>query len=502
MLFKIEIMINQRHEFIGRKNEIFDIENFINSEKAELITIIGKRRIGKTTLTLKSLNDIYLKQENVFIFYFTGQFDVNKNIIKKYLNDKLYSFLKEDSRFSNFLNQNLYNKKAKDIYDFFVNLRTIFYFLKKYYGEQFKFVVYFDEVPWLEGKNITSNGFKNNLALFWNDCFAYEKTVKFFLSGSATQWIEENFINDKGGFHGRITNKINLKPFTLQENYDYLKKNIKENISKKESILYYMAFGGTAYYLSLCQKGLSFEENVKYLFNEGVLVNEYDNLFRSIFNNKVHKDIITFFSENKSIGFTVKDLVKCGFKETETRNALNDLVLSSFIKERKFFNQKGKEKVYYLNDIFSYFYNSFLKKKNKTFSIHDHDFKIWSGFAFELVISNQVDVIKKACGFSDVITEEYSWRNYKSQIDLVIERIDHKIHLVETKFRDKFIYNKEESLNIYNKYNEFQKSFIDSKQNSHIEFILVVFDDIELQHQDDLINRKRKIVKISQEIHD
>lgn len=492
------------HSFIGRENEIFDIENFINSPKAELITVIGKRRIGKTTLIKKSLSDFSLKNNHVYVFYFTGQFGTKKNVIKKYLNDKLFSSLKEDHRFLMFFEEKLYNHHAKDFYDFFQNLRSVFQYLKRNYGEQFRFIIYFDEVPWLEGKNITSDGFKNTLSWFWNDCFAYEKTVKFFLSGSATTWIDENFINDKGGFHGRITDKINLKPFTLQENYDYLKKNIKENISKKESILYYMAFGGTAYYLSLCKKGYSFEENIKYLFNEGVLINEYDNLFRSIFGNKIHKDIITSFSENKSVGFTVKDFIQKGFKETEIRNALKDLTISGFVKERKFFNQKGKEKVYYLNDIFSYFHNSFLKKKNKTFSIHDHDFKIWSGFAFELVISNQVDVVKKACGFSDVGTEEYCWRNKKAQIDLVIERADDKIHLVETKFRDKFIYNKDESEEIFNKYQEFYQDYLDNnkKQNAHIDFILVVLDDIELQHQDDLINRKRKIVKISQELRD
>lgn len=501
--------------FVGRENEIYEIEKIINSNKPELVSMIGKRRIGKTTLIKRSINFFKNKNNNVFSFYFTGQYGLEKNKIKKYLNKELLNYIK-NSEFNYLVDEtkikknkysSLLNLNPKDFINFFSNLKILFNQIKEKYGEQFKFIVYFDEVSWLEGKNISKNGFKNAFSLYWNDFFAYEKAVKMFITSSATQWIVENFLNDKGGFHGRLTKKINLKPFTLQENYDYLKQNINKDISKKESILYYMAFGGVAYYLSLCQKDHTFEENVKFLFKDGVLKNEYDNLFRSIFNKELHKKIITKLAKAKSVGLKAEDFIEFG-SISEIRKALNDLTLSSFVKERKFFNQIGKEKYYYLNDIFSYFHNSFISKKKMSFSINDHDFKIWSGIAFELVMLNQVEVIKKAGGFLDVETEEYCWSKKNdegdgAQIDLVIERKDKKIHLIEIKFRDMYIFDEEEANNIKNKYQQFikEKQHLNKINNYQFEFILVLLDKVKFEVENELINRKRKIVKITEEIN-
>lgn len=87
-------------------------------------------------------------------------------------------------------------------------------------------------------------------------------------------------------------------------------------------------------------------------------------MFKSIFPLETHKKIVTILAEQKSIGRSIKFLVdKIKKSETEIRESLNDLLITGFIKERKYFNETGKEKFYYLNDLFCYFHNSFLEKK-------------------------------------------------------------------------------------------------------------------------------------------
>jgi uncharacterized protein len=69
-------------------------------------------------------------------------------------------------------------------------------------------------------------------------------------------------------------------------------------------------------------------------------------------------------------------------------------------------------------------------------------FKIWSGYAFENLCFKHIPQIKQALGISGVITNEYSY-NFKGnidrkgiQIDMMIERADNCINLVEVKFYD------------------------------------------------------------------
>lgn len=90
-----------------------------------------------------------------------------------------------------------------------------------------------------------------------------------------------------------------------------------------------------------------------------------------------------------------------------------------------------------------------------------------------------------------------------AQIDLVIERKDKKIHLIEIKFRDIYIFDEEEANNIKNKYQQFikEKQHLNKINNYQFEFILVLLDKVKFEVENELINRKRKIVKITEEIN-
>ena len=98
--------------------------------------------------------------------------------------------------------------------------------------------------------------------------------------GSATSWIVDNLLNNRRGFHNRLTRQIHLMPFSLNE-CEALLINNGMVMTKDQIIECYMTFGGIPYYLDLLDHRLSLAQNIDELcFKEyGSLINEYDNLF-------------------------------------------------------------------------------------------------------------------------------------------------------------------------------------------------------------------------------
>lgn len=71
--------------------------------------------------------------------------------------------------------------------------------------------------PWFDTQK---SGFVAAFSMFWNSWCANENVV-VVICGSAASWIIEQVVNDRGGLHNRITRRIELKPFTLYETYEW-----------------------------------------------------------------------------------------------------------------------------------------------------------------------------------------------------------------------------------------------------------------------------------------
>ena len=48
-----------------------------------------------------------------------------------------------------------------------------------------------------------------------------QKDLLVIICGSAASWIIDKVVNNKGGLHNRVTKRIRLMPFTLQETEAY-----------------------------------------------------------------------------------------------------------------------------------------------------------------------------------------------------------------------------------------------------------------------------------------
>lgn len=411
-----------KSSIIGRRHEQDILQICLDSPKAEFIAVYGRRRIGKTYLVKQFFG------EN-FDFFATGVYQASRSSQLKHWQEQLK---KASGKKWN---------KPKDWNDAFSQLQEHLESL----SSKDKIIIFIDELPWFD---TPKSGFLRALDLFWNGWASTRNNLKFIVCGSATTWMTNKLIGDKGGLHNRITRPVHLAPFTLSETKDYL-KSLNMDWSLQEILDTYMVLGGTPFYLSLLRPDLSLTQNVDELFfsDDAVLRTEYTFLFKSLFKEAaLYRKIVETLSSSLS-GMTRRQIVKNAMI-TDNGNfteALDNLVKCDFIRRYQAFGKKEYDPIYQLTDLYTLFYLRFVKNSNgqdpHAWSIMGSGQKnAWAGYAFEQVCILHVPQIKKALGITGIASDNCSW-NYssperKAQIDLVIDRSDKNIDLCEMKYSD------------------------------------------------------------------
>ena len=110
--------------------------------------------------------------------------------------------------------------------------------------------MFFDELPWLD---TARSRFLKAFELFWNEWASKLDNMKLIVCGSATTWMTNKLLGDKGGLHNRVTQPIYLRPFNLEETELFLKSR-GFAVSRRQVVEAYMSFGGTPYYLDMMRK--------------------------------------------------------------------------------------------------------------------------------------------------------------------------------------------------------------------------------------------------------
>lgn len=440
---------------VGREEEIKILQGIYESQEPQFLAVYGRRRIGKTYLISE-----FFKNKGVY-FEITGMKDGSTK-------EQLFQFGYEFSRQFN------EGKLISPPKNWAEALNLLHEAIEKIENDK-KIILFFDEVPWLASPR---SKFLNALEHFWNRYLSRNKNVVMVICGSAASWIIRNIINNKGGLHGRVTRKMRLLPFTLSETEKYLKwRNIE--LDRKQIIDLYMVMGGVPKYLSYVERGKSTAQIVNevcFTLNGG-LFNEFDNLYKSLFDHyDYHIAIVKTLSKNAN-GLTKGDLLK-KVKLTSggsSSKILEELVDAGFLIYVPSFSKKKIGGVYRLIDEYSYFYLTWMIEKSSIgFESIDNEFwikkygtgkwKAWSGFAFESVCLKHIQKIKNALGIGGVSTVDSGWHfspqksNEKgAEIDLVIDRADRCINLCEMKYSDhEFVIDKEYSEKLQNKKNVFR----------------------------------------------
>lgn len=140
-----------------------------------------------------------------------------------------------------------------------------------------KIIVFIDEMPWLD---TPKSGFVTAFEHFWNGWAAGQDNLLLVACGSATTWIVDRLLSNKGGLYNRVQ--------------------------------CYMVIGGIPYYMSFIDPGYSLAQNIDRLLftRNGLLTLEFGRLFGSLFSSpEPYKQVIRLLADYRE-GLKREDIAK------------------------------------------------------------------------------------------------------------------------------------------------------------------------------------------------
>ncbi|WP_456327747.1 ATP-binding protein [Archaeoglobus sp.] len=211
--------------FVDRVDELKILEDRYRSGKAEFVVLYGRRRIGKTALILKFLED----------------------------KEGVYLLARETSELENLKR---FSQKIAEYFDDFFLLRNPFRswdaFFEYLTRIDERFIVAIDEFPYLVKAN---PALPSILQEYW-DTKLSDTRIFLIICGSAVSMMEK-LLGYKSPIYGRRTAQLRLKPLGFFHIRDFFPKYDWENLIKVYGIL-----GGNPAYLLEFDDRLSIKQNL------------------------------------------------------------------------------------------------------------------------------------------------------------------------------------------------------------------------------------------------
>lgn len=449
-------------KFIGRKKEIKILNDAYSSGESEFIAVYGRRRIGKTFLIKHVL-------ENRFSFYYSGKLDLSREIQLIAFRDALEEQgAVNPPHFSNWFQAFSQLKKLLDS------------------SSEDKKVVFIDEIAWMDNAR---SEFLPALEGFWNEWASGRDDILLIICASSTSWIIRKVFHSRGGLYNRITGKIKLEQFSLKE-CEEMAREMNLGFTRLQILSAYMILGGVAFYWSRLKKGLSVPQNIDNMFfsDNGILKGEFKSLYNSLFSSPEGYIKIVSALGTGNVGLTRTEIANEAKLSNNNRlgEMLEELEECGIIYGYLPLGKRKNGTIYKLIDSLSLFHFQFLNDRGKTRSwIHMMDspkYLSWCGISYERVVLLHIDSVKRKLGISGMLSSQYCWfsdtKKLKpgetgAQIDLLIDRADNIINIVEVKWTqdgNPFNMTREDEENLINRKTALQR---ETKTRKEIHFTLV-----------------------------
>jgi uncharacterized protein len=418
------------HSVISRDSERATLHEALTSDVAELVTVYGRRRVGKTFL----IREIY---KNSICFELVGIHEADASL-------QLRAFAASLGQASG---SPTTLKPPATWYEAFELLAT--FLTKRFRSRRQKQVVFFDELPWLASRR---SGFLAAFEHFWNTWASQQPRLVVVLCGSAASWMLQKIVRNRGGLHNRVTRRIRVEPFSLADSAALLRSR-GIDLGTYQTAELYMAMGGIPHYLAQVRTGESAAQSIDRLCfsRDGLLRSEFRNLYASLFEqHERHENVVRMLAKHRR-GLSRTALLKAaklGSGGAATK-VLDELEESGFVLRMPHIGRNTRDVVYWLADEYSIFYLTWIESQRSAAGGHwirrqgTPAWRAWSGLAFESLCLKHVFAIKHALGIAGVESTESAWEQRPTstildgaQIDLVIDRNDRSTNLCEMKFSE------------------------------------------------------------------
>ena len=399
--------------FIARINELNEINEELKNSSRKIV-IYGKRRVGKTSLIKKVIEN---RPNCIYFECIQDTLESNLRLFKITIN-KLISI---------------------PSYVSFDSFEQIFEYLNSL---NIKFTIIFDEYPHLKKMNKS-----NTIDSIFQDIFDnYSSNLNFIILGSEISIMNE-LLTQGNPLFGRFNKKIYLEELNYLEVSSFYK-----NKSIMDKIAFFGVFGGSPYINSYIDNSKSLEENIKNLFldEHSPVYNYADSLLISdAINSLQAKRIISFIANGKKKYSEIENAIDKE-KTGKISKSLKSLVEIKLLKKTYPMNKLNDDKkaYYEINDnvlrfFYTYVYGSnslitLLGKNNFFDSYIKESLTTFISYRFEEIVRNYYSLLSKKGILKDIknIGSFYyddSKNKRNGEFDCVLEFKDY-LKIIEVKY--------------------------------------------------------------------
>lgn len=418
--------------FVGRKAELERLQTLWTKSVASLVTIRGRRRIGKSTLVLE-----FAKRSRAKFVKLEGLQPVDG--------------VNNESQLAAFDKQLFRQTKVKCLksscwFDAFNSLNESL-------PKKGKTVVLLDEISWM-GK--FDPGFAGELKQAWDNWFSKRDDLIVFLCGSVSSWIDKKIVKSKA-FLGRPSMNLVLQELPLNECLEFWGR-AAGRISTREIIDVLSVTGGVPEYLENINPSLTADENIKALcFRPGaLLVSEFEDIFNDTLdaNLGLKRKMLYALAENKLTASELAEELRMENNGHISDN-LNELELAGFIMKDDGINPASGKKCnqvkYRIRDNYTRFYLKYIEPKKNLIEKDSFEFlsleqlPAWNtilGLQFENLVMSNLSSLMREIGLNHALItsaapyiQNKTKRQQGCQIDLLIQTAK-SVYIAEIKRRN------------------------------------------------------------------
>jgi len=274
-------------KFIGRREQLDDLQMLWRKQTSSLVAVRGRRRIGKSTLIrefARRTAQVYIEIEGL---------PPDKEMTNQRQLDHFVVSVAAQT-----------NASAESV----PNWIDAFKRLDQQIDDTKRTVILIDEISWMGGYDVN---FPGVLRTAWETFFHRHANLVVAICGSVSTWIRENIL-DNTGFTGRFSRDFVLTELTLAECAEFWHAS-RERLNPREIFDVLSVTGGVPRYLEEMDSGLSAEENIRRMcFSpSGELFKDFDAIFNPLFGNEtaLKRQILEAISDGPLSGAELERLL-------------------------------------------------------------------------------------------------------------------------------------------------------------------------------------------------
>ena len=415
-------------KFIGRTQELQQLQTLHNKSIPSLVVVKGRRRIGKSRLIAEF--SARLSQHKLWSFAgLAPQDGMTAQNQRDYFARQLTGFL------------NIPPLTFQDWSDAFDHLSLHI---------QEKDIVLFDEISWMGSKDPS---FIPKLKAWWD-----KQTIPIVVvfCGSVSTWIEENILSNTA-FFGRVNLTLTLEPLSIPESAQML-KTMGFQGSAYDTYKLIGILGGIPWYLEQISPGMTADSCIKQLCFEkdSLLVLEFSRIFHDLFNGKgvIYKKVLESLKEGmKPLAEIRKNI---DFSQSgRLSQMMEHLIIAGFVKKQHLWSFKTtkprKQSLYRISDPYMRFYLRVIESHRAKIDLNAFTdtplsslpgFDAHMGLQLEYLLLQNRPLLLKSMGISasDIVCDgpyrqSHTMNNPGCQVDYLIQTHTKTLYICEFKFK-------------------------------------------------------------------